>query len=207
MIKLLSHNDSEKYLDHLIRVKDKKGMRSVKNKNEVEKLSEFYTLENIKDILKNEQNFVWGNFDDNENIRYSLISNLFKNEPLVFFNNFKSEENGSFNPFKTILELANHAFIFYENKGVYRFLLIRPFELFNHRRFSTIEDLPPLNRYNSYFDEIIKSGKKSRYHLYNYLLNDRTYDVDLVVCHMNLKQQFRLYDGEPKLPLNSLKRN
>lgn len=206
MIRLITIEDSKEYLDHLIRVKNSKGFRAVNQEDKKNELSTYYTLENIENEILNSQNYIWCKFE-NDKIVSSLFANKFKREPLVFFVNYKNEGNNFFNPLKNILELADYSFNYFIPLEIYRYLLIRPLELFNYKRFSNIEDLYPLNKFNSYFDEIIPANQKSKYSLYNYLLNDKIFDIDLAVVQMSLKQQFRLYNDKKLLPLKNSKSN
>jgi hypothetical protein len=189
---MLDLTHAEKYLEHLIRVKSTKGLRAIKDSLDLDNLADkYYNIDSVRIMIK--KYYVWAKFDDNGEIFSSLLAAPSPDLPNVFFDNFKNEETKFFNPLKTILELADAAFDFFEEKEIYTYLLIRPFELFNPKRFSTIEDQHPLNKFNSYYDEIIPAGQKSKWPTYNSLLHDRTYDVDLAVVFMSMKQQYRKY--------------
>lgn len=209
MIRLLTDSDSEKYLEHLLRVATIKGMRAIKSGIEIEKLSDqYYNIEYTRESIATENNYFWGEFDENNEIISSMMAAKFKNEPTVFFRNFKSEAKKFFNPHKNVLKFAEAAFTLFEQQSIYKFILIRPPELFNSTRFSNIEDSYPLDRYNSYFDELIPAHHNSKWPIYNFLLRNRTYDIDLVVVHMCLKQQYRKYGAETVLlPLTLTKTN
>jgi len=207
MIRILNASDSTLYFEHTQRVKNLKGYRAISNQTIIDSISVTETRENVNSLFTNSNIIIWGKFNG-EKIECSIRTTKFNNEPCVFFKNFKSESVQIFNPRGSILEMAESVFNYYTEREVYRYYLIRPLELFNSKRYSTIEDEYPLNKFNSYFEEIIQTGQISKHKLYNTLLENRVYDIDLAVVCMCLKQQYRKYSGSLILtPLTTTRTN
>jgi hypothetical protein len=195
-IKLLDINDSGLYFEHLVRVFNTKGLHTIPDKEEIEKMTSDLSQEKINKLfLSNSQN-IWAKFNNNT-ITNSVRTRMFNHENTVFIANYKSENTEIFNPVKDILPLLEEAFSYYETIGYYNFLIIRPTKLFSLRKYKSIEDMSPLNRYNSYYNEIIPPNKFSTFSMYRELLWNRTYPIELGVVSMSLKQEYRRY-GENK---------
>lgn len=205
MIRILSADDASQYSEHLLKVKKSKGIRAINNYNEPH-ISEEYSA--VRDMLLSKNVKVWAEFSEDGQLVTSILSKRSEDVPVVYLQNFKSQLTGFYNPRQSILRTTSEIFKFFEGQQCWRYLLIRPKELFNSKRYPNIEDEYPLNRYNSYCDEIIYANSRSKYNQYNRILHDRVYDIDLLVITMSLKQQYRIYDnGVVILPLTKTKEN
>jgi hypothetical protein len=205
MIRTLTVDDSNEYSIHLLKVKESKGIRAINNFH-TSYISEEY--EGVRDTLSSKNVMVWGEFNEDGQIVTSALTKRSEEGPVVYLENFKSQLTGIYNPRKSILSIASEIFNFFEKQQIWRYVLIRPKELFNSKRYPNIEDEFPLNRYNSYCDEIIYAQHRSKYKLYNRMLYDSVYDIDLLVITMSLKQQYRKYDNDVViLPLTKTKEN
>lgn len=208
MIRLLDINDTSLYLSHLQRVIHTKGIRSIKNPDECDLISkQIYNIGYVNDMLNNKDKLVWGEISPIGEIISSVQIHKFTAEPLVYISNFKNESELFFNPEHNILKFLDLIFNFFAKQGIFKFLIIRPFELFNSRRYKFVEDKSPLNKFNCYFVDIIKANTLSKWPLYRNLLHNKTYDIDLVVVSMELKQQLRTYAGKTIYPLKESKQN
>jgi hypothetical protein len=195
-IKLLNVDDSKLYFEHLVRVFNTKGLHTIPDREEIEKMTSNLSQEKINKLFLNNNQKVWGKFN-NGIITNSVRTRMFDYENTVFIANYKSENIEIFNPIKHILPLLEEAFSYYENIGYYNFIIIRPTKLFSLRKYKSIEDISPLNRYNSYYDEIIPPNKFSEFSMYRELLWNRIYPIELGVVSMSLKQEYRKY-GDKK---------
>jgi hypothetical protein len=205
MIRMLTLDDSSEYSDHLLKVKTSKGVRAINSYNTTHIGEEH---EGVRKTLSHKNATAWGEFNEDGQIVTSVLSWKSEGGPVVYLENFKSQLTGMYNPRKSILSIASEIFNFFETQQIWRYVLIRPKELFNSKRYPNIEDEFPLNRYNSYCDEIVYAKQRSRHKDYNRILHDRVYDIDLLVINMSLKQQYRKYDnGEVLLPLTKTKEN
>jgi hypothetical protein len=204
MIKLLTVDDAEPYTRHLIRMKSTKGIRNISTE-EIEKFE--YKVDEVRSTLGESDKLIWGNFNEMGEMEHSLFCVLFPNQPAALFHNFKSETTSAYNPFRGILKLISAATVRLEELGIFRIFAVRERKLFNESRYPNLEDLHPLNRYNSYFEEIIPPNTLSKWELHNKLMGNRTFPVELVVICMVLKQQYRRYDGQILFPLTESKTN
>ncbi len=194
MIRKLDIRDVQKYIDHLVRVYDTKGLMSVHDASWVEDQRNIHlTEENIKSLFDNPQVSIWGEIAPNGEIVKSIRSELGTHQPIARLINFKSESKTAFNPVKSLLPMLDVVLTYYENIEVYTFFLLRRLDFFMSRRNVFWEDNPPLDRYNSYYDEIIESGVESKHAIYRMLAGKITYPMKTAVVQMCLKQEYRKF--------------
>lgn len=204
MIRKLDIEDISKYLDHLTRVYDLKGLMSADDPTWVEEQrTSNITYDNISSVLSSPLNSIWGEFDSNDNMIKSLRSEIGTHQPVARLINFKSESTTPFNPVKSLLPMLDIALKYYESKEIYSFFLLRRLDWFSFRRNTAWEDKPPLDRYNSYYDEIIESGQESKHPIFRLLAGKIVYPMKTAVVQMCLKQEYRTFgqDKEIYLPI------
>jgi hypothetical protein len=120
--------------------------------------------------------------------------------PEALIVNYQSELPGLFNPARDMLPVLDVVMTYFENIGVYNFMLVRKFGFFEWRRNRFFEDVPPLNRYNCYIDEVVSADTASIYGAHRFFASDEIYTVDTSVVNMSLKQEFRSYQGKKVFP-------
>jgi len=193
VIRKLDKFDIQKYIEHLSRVFDTKGLMSVHDAAWVEdRRNTHLTEDNINALFADPQVSIWGEFNDGAIVK-SLRSELGTHQPIARLINFKSESKTPFNPVKSLLPMLDIALRYYEQLEVYSFFLLRRLDFFMSRRNVFWEDNPPLDRYNSYYDEIIEPGQESKHHIFRILAGKITYPVKTAVVQMCLKQEFRTF--------------
>jgi hypothetical protein len=174
---------------------------SIKDKDWVNKiLSPLVTYEKVLELLCENHIDVWAEFSG-EKIVKSIRAHRGEHFPVVTLVNYKSELASPFSPVRDLLPLLDVVLSSYEEKGYYTFRLLRRLDLFTSSRLPYWEDNPPLNRYNSYYEEVIEPGQESEYELYRDIAGNITYPVPVSIVTMCLKQEFRKYDGKEYLPL------
>jgi len=174
---------------------------SIKDKDWVNKiLSPLVTYEKVLELLCENHTDVWAEFSG-EKIVKSIRAHRGEHFPVVTLVNYKSELASPFSPVRDLFPLLDVVLSFYEEKGYYTFRLLRRLDLFTSSRLPYWEDNPPLNRYNSYYEEVIEPGQESEYELYRNIAGNITYPVPVSIVTMCLKQEFRKYDGKEYLPL------
>lgn len=204
MIRKLDITDAPKYISHLARVYDTKGLMSVKDDEWVEEQRNTHvTPENISALLSSTPVSIWGQFDETGNIVKSMRAELATHQPIARLINFKSESKTPFNPVRSLLPMLDIALAYYEKQEVYTFFLLRRLDWFSFRRNTFWEDHSPLDRYNSYYDEIIEAGQESKHALYQLLAGKITYPVKTAIVQMCLKQEYRTFgpNAEVHLPI------
>lgn len=192
MIRKLDKVDIQKYIEHLSRVFDTKGLMSVHDATWIDDRREYLTEDNIIALFDNPQVSIWGEFNEDVIVK-SLRSELGTHQPIARLINFKSESKTPFNPVKSLLPMLNIALTYYENIEVYTFFLLRRLDFFMSRRNVFWEDNPPLDRYNSYYDEIIEPGQESKHHIFRALAGKIAYPVKTAIVQMCLKQEYRTF--------------
>jgi hypothetical protein len=206
MIRKLDIKDIVEYLNHLTRVYDSKGLMSADDPTWVEEQrNSNITYDNISAVLSSPLNSIWGEFDNNGNMIKSLRSEIGTHQPVARLINFKSESTTPFNPVKSLLPMLDIALKYYESKEIYSFFLLRRLDWFSFRRNTAWEDKPPLDRYNSYYDEIIEPGQESKHPVFRLLAGKIVYPMKTAVVQMCLKQEYRTFgpDKEIYLPITS----
>lgn len=202
-IRKLGIDDAQLYFSHLCRVYDNKGLMSVKDADWVnEKREENVTFDNITALLNNPSVVIWGQFMDNEIVK-SIRSELAPYSPVARLINFKSESRTPFTP-STLLPFLDVVLTYYENLEIYTFLLIRRLDWFDSRRLINWEDNVPLNRYNSYYEEIIEPGQVSKFASFRLLAGNAALPVRTAVVQMSLKQEYRKYGSEQHPPITKV---
>lgn len=193
MIRKLDISDVQSYLQHLVRVFETKGLMSIHDATWVEdRRNASLSEENIHALFADPQVSIWGEID-NGNIVKSIRSELGTHQPIARLINFKSESQTPFNPVKSLLPMLDVVLSYYESIEVYTFFLLRRLDFFMSRRNVFWEDNPPLQRYNSYYDEIIEPGQESKHAMYRTLAGKITYPVKTAVVQMCLKQEYRTF--------------
>lgn len=190
MIRRLTPADASLYHDHLHRVADNKGW--------------FYSPPLPGDPvhwLEKDWVHIWARFDTNGNITQSLRSHInIKHVPEVLIVNYQSELLGLFNPARDMLPILDKVMSYFESIDVYNFSLVRKFGFFEWRKNKFFEDVPPLNRYNCYIDEVVPAGCASNYSAHRFFAFDEIYTADTSVVRMVLKQELRSYQGKKVFP-------
>lgn len=200
-IRKLKLDDAEIYFQHLNRVYDKKGLMSVHDNEWVEEQRKTHvTIENVQGLLTDEVVSIWGEFDSDGLIIKSLRSETALNYPMARLINFKSESTGVFKPVQSLLPMLDVALRYYEGKEIYSFYLLRRLDWFSFRKNVFWEDNPPLDRYNSYYDEILEPGQESKNAAFRLLAGNITYPVKTAIVHMCLKQEHRKFGNEIYYP-------
>lgn len=193
-IRKLTSEDAENYLQHLQRVYDKKGLMSVHDNEWVEEQRKTHvTIENITELLSNKLISIWGECDSDGNIIKSLRAETALHYPVAKLINFKNESIGIFKPVTLLLPMLDVALRYYEERQIYSFYLLRRLDWFSFRKNIFWEDNPPLDRYNSYYDEILEPGQESKNAAFRLLAGNITYPVKTAIVHMCLKQEYRTY--------------
>lgn len=202
MIRILSEGDSEEYFKHLSFVMRHKGLASIKDRDKATALLEpVVTLENTKQLLASGKTEVWAEFSEGticKSIRV-IKPNV---APVALLFNYKSSLVTPFSPVKDLLPLLAKVLNHYEERGVYTFKLVRRLDLFDSKRLPLWEENYPLNRYNSYYDEILAPGEASEYSLIRDLLGNMTFPIPMAVVTMALKQEYRTYKGKTYPAIN-----
>lgn len=210
MIKKLGIEDKQKYIEHVARTLDKKGLVFYKEKFLVEQTKELELQENhldnlfsdyILDPITNSKNsfHIWAKFD-NDSITQSFKTFYHHNSNSVTILSYKSEITGTFKPKKDLLPLLEQLMYYFEQQKVYNYYLVRRVGFFEWKKNLFFEDLSPLNRYNCYFDEVIPANVKSSYLSHRQIASDLIFPKDTGVVHMALKQEHRTYYGKKILP-------
>lgn len=194
-IQLLTANDKKLYLDHLSRIYQNKGLLSLKNKDWVNQNQNAYVSENLIDSIFN-SDLIWAVID-NDNIVQSMRTSRWKKMPIFTIVNYKSELIGPFNARKNLFPLWDEVLKYYESIEYYTSYLARPLTWAHNRKTPYFESHAPLNRYNTYMEEIIPANEVSKSEIYNTILADR-YPVDMVLISMHLKQEFRNFKENQK---------
>ena len=193
-IRKLNLKDADIYFEHLNRVYAKKGLMSVHDSEWVEEQRKSHvTIENIRDLLSNNLVAIWGEFNAAGTIVKSLRAETALNYPFAKLINFKSELTGIFKPVTLLLPMLDVALRYYEEKEIYSFYLLRRLDWFSFRKNIFWEDNPPLDRYNSYYDEILEPGQESKNAAFRLLAGNITYPVKTAIVHMCLKQEYRTF--------------
>lgn len=211
MIRKLTYEDKQKYIDHLNRVYDKKGKHL--------DTPGIHVFEHRKYELDNQQieqlfapYITWD--DQITKNSFHLFSRFDKKDQIVqtfktFYNHhyntvtilsYTSEKQGLFNPKKDLLPLLNEVMCYFENQEVFTFYLVRKLGFFEWRRNIFFEDVFPLNRYNCYFESIIPSNTQSDHKGFRELAQNLTFTQDTGVAILSLKQEYRTYHGRKIIP-------
>lgn len=191
-IRKLDANDICEYTNHLTRVYDSKGLMSTTDSEWVEE-RRAASLENILSLLVDPYVTIWGEFNHENRIIKSLRSEMGVHQPVARLINFKSESNTPFNPVRSLLPMLDIALRHYEQLEIYSFFLLRRLDFFSNRRNVFWEDNPPLDRYNSYYDEIIEPDAESKHTIFRALAGKITYPMKTAVVQMCLKQEYRTF--------------
>lgn len=195
MIRKLSYEDSDLYIDHIKRVYHEKGLLAENDEKWVETgLPE--QSEDPQWLLQQPWFHAWGKFD-NDKIVQSISCLYLVTTHTVAIRNYKSELKGIFKPSKDLSPLLDCLMTYFESLGVFNFHLVRRVDFFEWRRNLFFEDIPPLNRYNCYFEEIIPAGEVSKVEAHRFLANQNIFKYETAVATMSLKQELRKY-GENK---------
>lgn len=200
MIRKLTLEDTELYIDHIKRVYQSKGNLSSKDEKWVE-TGEFKEYEDPAFLLQQSWFHVWANFNQDNQIVQSLSCLYLETTHTVAIRNYKSELAGLFTPAKDMLPLLEQLMAHFENLGVYNFHLVRRTGFFEWRKNLFFEDVPPLNRYNCYFEEIIPANSKSSVEAHRFLSNQNVFDYDTGVVTMSLKQELRRYGTNKEIKI------
>ncbi len=202
MIRKLGIEDVSIYIEHLTRVYDTKGLMSAHDAAWVEEQrNSNVTIENISQLLTDPYVSIWGEINEQNEIVKSLRSELGTHQPVARLINFKSESKVPFNPVKSLLPMLDIALKYYEQLEVYSFFLLRRLDWFSNRRNAFWEDNPPLDRYNSYYDEIIEPGQESKHPIFRLLAGKITYPMKTAVVQMCLKQEYRTFGPNKEIHL------
>ncbi len=189
MICKLTVKDSELYKEHLIRTYKVKGILSDKDEKWIE-TGEIKESESPEFLLSQDWFHAWGAFD-NGNIVQSISCAYFNKTNTVLIRNYKSELPGLFNPPKEVSPFLEESMGYFENLGVYNFYTVRKKNFFEWRKNLFYEDIPPLNRYNCYIEEVIPANSVSKIEAHKVFANYNIFDCDTVVAKMSLKQELR----------------
>lgn len=200
-IRKVNIEDIDLYLSHLNRVFDSKGLMSSRNESWVDQQRQQHiTKENISKLLSDPYVTVWAECNTGGDIVKSIRTERATHQPVARLINFKSESRVPFNPVKSLLPMLDHALRYYESLGIYNFFLLRRLDWFSFRRNVFWEDNPPLDRYNSYYNEIIEPNTESVHAMYRSLAGNITYPMKTAVVQMSLKQEYRRFNGDAYPP-------
>lgn len=199
MIRKLSFQDRNLYIDHIKRVYNTKGNLSNKDEKWVE-TGVFQDNEDPAYLLLQPWFHVWANVVDNVVVQ-SLSCIYVETTNNVAIRNYKSELVGCFTPARDMLPLLDKLMSYFENLGIHNFHLVRRTGFFEWRRNLFFEDVPPLNRYNCYFEEIISAGEMSKAEAHRFLANNNIFEYDTGVVTMSLKQEFRKYGKNKEITI------
>ena len=201
MIRKLTENDVTLYVDHMHRVYNEKGWLSIKNEEWVSSIKR-KEIENFDfaGLFKEPWLHVWAKFDEQGNIIQSIRTHHLTTTPRALIVNYKSELQGLFNPVKDMLPILDQVMQYFENIGVYNFHVVRKVGFFEWRKNKFFEDMPPLNRYNCYIDEVVPANNISTNSGHQKLAFDTIFPVDTGIVCMSLKQELRRYQGKSIIP-------
>jgi len=202
MIRKLTPADGLLYVEHLHRVYDQKGWLSSDNEEWVSagKTKELED-QNPAELLNESWFHVWAKFDQNNNIIQSIRAHHLTHTNRVLIVNYKSELIKAFSPAKDMLPILEQVMLYFENLKVYNFHVVRKVGFFEWRKNKFFEDIPPLDRYNCYFDEVIPADTVSLTSAHQYLANYDVFPFDTGVVCMSLKQEYRRYGASKELSI------
>lgn len=206
MIKKLGIEDKQKYIEHVTRTFDKKGLVFYKDKFLVEQTKEVELHQDhlnqlFKEYLDDSSNgfHIWAKFD-NDQITQSFKTFYHYDSNSVTILSYRSEITGIFKPKKDLLPLLEELLQYFERQGVYNYYLIRKVGFFEWKKNLFFEDMSPLNRYNCYFDDIVPANTQSNFLYHRNIASNLVFPKDTGVVHMALKQEYRTYNGKKILP-------
>lgn len=207
MIRKLTVEDKQEYIDHIKRTYNKKGSVFDKQRLSIDiSIQNELDSEHINNIFSEDDNttknsfHIWAKFNDGNKIVQSFKTFYYHDSNCVTITSYKSETPGIFKPKIDLLPLLEEVMKYFECKEVYNFYLVRKLGFFEWKRNLFFEDLPPLNRYNCYFDKVISANSKSEHLNHRLIANNFTFPTDTGVVCMSLKQEYRTYNGKKILP-------
>jgi hypothetical protein len=83
----------------------------------------------------------------------------------------------------------------FEARSIYTAYIMRPLRWIKQKQ-ESFHNSSPLDRYHSYFEQVVAAGSKPTHDGYNGLMSAETYPIDMVIVSLHLKQEYRNFSAD-----------